>query len=242
VTILAIETATEVCGAAIIQNGAVISEASITAPHIHSEKLIGLIDDALRRAAIDPGRIDGIAVSIGPGSFTGLRIGLSVAKGIAFACGKPVVPVPTLKALAAQAGRESLLNSASLVLTMIDAGREEFYIAAYRDSRGTLQEVTPPRAATPDEVVRRFADEKRIVVMGDGADKFQPWLTVAHPSPSLRFLFPQRARRLCSAAAVGVIGEEELAAGHTADLARLEPAYLKDFRALVREHQPEVHS
>ncbi|HYQ87254.1 MAG TPA: tRNA (adenosine(37)-N6)-threonylcarbamoyltransferase complex dimerization subunit type 1 TsaB [Bacteroidota bacterium] len=237
-TILAIETATEVCGAAVIGNGAVIGESSITAPHVHSEKLIGLVDEALRRAAIDLGGIDGIAVSIGPGSFTGLRIGLSVAKGLAFACGKPVVPVPTLKGLAARAGRESLVSSPSLVLAMIDAGRDEIYFAAYRD----MKEVAQPRAAAREEVVGLFADESRIVIMGDGADKFQPWLAAAHPSLSLRFLFPPRARRLCSAAAVGLIGEEELAAGHTADLAALEPVYIKDFRSLIREHHPEVHS
>ncbi|OLD78510.1 MAG: tRNA (adenosine(37)-N6)-threonylcarbamoyltransferase complex dimerization subunit type 1 TsaB [Ignavibacteria bacterium 13_1_40CM_2_61_4] len=241
-TILAIETATEVCGAALVRKGAVIGEASINAPHIHSEKLIGLVDESLGRAAVDLGNIDGIAVSIGPGSFTGLRIGLSVAKGLAFASGKPVVPVPTLKALASHAGRESLAGSPSLVLAMIDAGRGDLYLAAYRDTRGTLQEVAQPRVAAPEEVVALFGDERRIVIMGDGADKFQPWLTAAHPALSLRFLFPPRASRLCSAAAVGLIGEEELAAGRAADLATLEPVYGKDFRTLVREHHPEVHS
>jgi tRNA threonylcarbamoyladenosine biosynthesis protein TsaB len=238
VTILALETATEVCGAAVIQDGAVISEASISAPHIHSEKLIGLVDESLRRAAVDLSRIDGIAVSIGPGSFTGLRIGLSVAKGLAFACGRPVVPVPTLKALAASAGRESLADSESLIYAMIDAGRDEIYFAAYRHA---LQEVAHPQAATPEEVAALFPDEKLIVVMGDGADKFREWLTVAHP-PLSRFRFPPRGRRLCSAAAVGLIGEEELAAGRTADLGALEPVYIKDFPSLLKERQPEVQS
>src|SRR5258706_14324961 len=99
--ILGIESATVVCAAAIIENGCVRSERTLIAPRIHSEKIISLIDESLDDANITPTELEGVAVSIGPGSFTGLRIGLSVAKGLAYALDKPIVAVPTLEALAA---------------------------------------------------------------------------------------------------------------------------------------------
>src|SRR5712692_6734191 len=98
--VLGIETATAVCGAAIVEDAGVRAEASIEAEHIHSEKLISLIDEALNRATIPFSSIDSVAVSIGPGSFTGLRIGLSVAKGLVYAGGKSLAAVSTLEALA----------------------------------------------------------------------------------------------------------------------------------------------
>ena len=98
--VLGIETATAVCAVALVDDDVVRAERRYEIPQAHSEKLMECVDDCLKSAGLALSSIDGIAISIGPGSFTGLRIGLSVAKGLAFATDKPVVGVPTLEALA----------------------------------------------------------------------------------------------------------------------------------------------
>lgn len=241
-TILAIETATAVCAAAVVRDGRAIGQAKVESPHVHSEKLISLLDNALGAAGLEPSQVDGIAVSIGPGSFTGLRIGLSVAKGLAYACGKPVIPVLTLEALAMRAVHESLAAPGSLILPMIDSRRSEVYVAAFRRAAGALEDVIPSRAASINELVSLVPGHEPAVVMGDGADKFGEFLEQRNPSIRSRFLIPSRECRLCDAVAVGLLGEREFAAGRTADIASLEPLYVKDFHTLVRTRRLEVES
>ncbi len=239
-TILAIETATAVCAAAVVRNGAVLGEAHVESPHVHSERLISLIDQALGHSGLGPGQLDGIAVSLGPGSFTGLRIGLSVAKGLAYASGKPLIAVLTLKGLAMQAVRQSLAVPGSVILPLIDARRAEVYAAAYRFVNGVLEELIPSRTAHVHEIFSLLGGETAVVIMGDGAEKFQEFGMESNIPELSRFVIPHRESRLCSAAAVGLLGERELAAGHTADLAALEPLYVQEFQTLIRTRRQEV--
>ena len=242
-TVLAIETATAVCGAAVIRGGGgVMGEARVESPHVHSEQLISLVDAALRGAGLESGGIDGIAVSVGPGSFTGLRIGLSVAKGLAYAWNKPLVPVFTLEALAMAAVQQSLAVSGSLIVATIDARRAEVYAAVYRRVNDALEEVVSSRAVQIRDLASIVPAEAPVIVMGDGADKFHEFLEQGGSSTSSRFVIPSRDRRLCSAVAVGLLGERALASGQTADIASVEPLYVKDFQSLVRTAQLEVQS
>ena len=241
-TLLAIETATAVCAAAVVRDGGTMGEARIELPHVHSEKLISLVDGALGAAGLDSAGIDGIAVSVGPGSFTGLRIGVSAAKGLAYAWGKPLIPVLTLEALAMEAVRQSLARTGSIILPMIDARRAEVYTAVYRLVNGVLHEILPSHAAQIRDILSAVPGDAPVVVMGDGADKFREFLHEIDQSVSSRFSIPSRDRRLCSAVAVGLLGERALAAGHTADIAALEPLYVKDFQSLAGTRQLEVQS
>ncbi|MBN2355030.1 tRNA (adenosine(37)-N6)-threonylcarbamoyltransferase complex dimerization subunit type 1 TsaB, partial [candidate division KSB1 bacterium] len=101
--ILGIETATQVCGVALARDGVLLCEYRSNMKNIHARVLTASIEKIWQDAQVEAGQLNGIAVSIGPGSFTGLRIGLSTAKGIAFAVGCPIMAVPTLQALAHQA-------------------------------------------------------------------------------------------------------------------------------------------
>ena len=136
--ILAIETATEVCAAALVNGGRTIAERSVTERNIHSERLLQLIDEILKEADVPPSGLTAVAVSIGPGSFTGLRIGLSTAKGLALALGIPLIPVPTLDAVA-EAYRAS--NGGNFC-AMIDAKREESFYAFYEPGLDENKRVT----------------------------------------------------------------------------------------------------
>ena len=165
--ILAIETATSVCGCALVENGAIRREYSVEAPQIHSEKIMGLIDKVLASSQMACTDVDAVAVSIGPGSFTGLRIGLSVAKGLSFAGEKPLIAVSTLEALAGHAVLRDLVTADDLVLAAIDARRNEVFAAAYRTR--TLEEVIAPRAVTLSALVHLLANDQNI----EGLDVLQ---------------------------------------------------------------------
>jgi tRNA threonylcarbamoyladenosine biosynthesis protein TsaB len=124
--VLGIETATGVCGAALAVNGVIAAVEEIDRQKIHAEKLVSLVTAVLRAGGITPRDLDGIAVSIGPGSFTGLRIGLSAAKGLAYATGVPLLAVPTLEALANRAERDGILPSEGWLCAALDARGEPF--------------------------------------------------------------------------------------------------------------------
>lgn len=228
--VLAIETATAVCAAAIIQEGKVLAEDGLLERHIHSEKLIPIIDHVVAKA----GRYDAISVSVGPGSFTGLRIGLSVAKGLAFANGKPLVAVPTLEALAWRAVYEGLSRGDDQVIAMIDARRNDVYAAAYQIDGKELSVLWDAQALSLEELTQKISLKRRTIFMGDGVSKLQIHFSKTERSDSEGWYFPPLEQRLCSAAAVGLLGHRKAQRGEFADLSSLEPMYVKDFLTLVK--------
>ncbi len=140
--ILALETATSACTVAVVDGDDVKAELSLQVPRAHSTRLMPLIVQAIGESGIAKGDLEAIAVGTGPGSFTGLRIGLATAKGLAFALDKPCVGVPTLKAMAYGTGAQM-----GLVVPMLDAKRGDVYAAVYaagdRDP-ATWAELLPP--------------------------------------------------------------------------------------------------
>lgn len=240
--ILAIETATAVCGTAVVENGQGIAGRSVEALHVHSEKIISLIDDVLSASRLHINEIDGIAVSIGPGSFTGLRIGLSTAKGLAYAAGKPVVPIATLESLAWNVVRNVNIEHGSLVFPMIDARRNEVYAAGYRYEDKKLVEVLPARVLSTGELYEVLEGETRarpvqpfgrFVLAGDGAEKFHRFVVSTHPQSAPRLIIVPREHRICNATTLGILGEQRLERGESVDLASLEPYYLKEFTSTM---------
>jgi len=238
--ILGIETATSVCGVALVEDGDVRAEQWFEAERMHSEKLVGLLDRTLRSCTRTVSDLDAIAVSIGPGSFSGLRIGLSVAKGLACACDVPLVAVPTLTALAYRALKEERAGQNGLVLSLIDARRDEVYAAVYDEN---LVESTSARAVSIEGVATLLPqDERPVVVMGDGVEKLEAYHASCRDAGSMwkRMRIPARERRLCDAGSVALVGEQQFRRGDIADTASLEPLYVKEFYTTMKLQPTEV--
>ena len=219
--VLGIETATSVCAAAVVSDSRVTAERSIDSRNVHAEKLLSLIDAALGDAALTCHELDSVAVSIGPGSFTGLRIGLSVAKGLAYATSKPLVAVPTLEALAM-----NLVDTASagpFILTALDARRDEVYCQLFRLENRELAPEWDARDMTVSELFEEL-DGKSVVVVGDGSKK-----VLSHAGSGDRIASVTEELSRCSARTVALLGHALLAEGKTVDPAQLEPRYIKEF-------------
>lgn len=238
--VLGIETATKVCAAALVEDEKVLVERHLMLDRMHSEKLIDLIDDCFRAVELDPKTIDGLAISIGPGSFTGLRIGLSVAKGLSFASGKPIVSVPTLEGLAFHAIRQKLCHPGDIILSTIDARRDEVYTAAYCDNNGRLDEISSANAMSVSACFSSYLKSNRVLIVGDGADKFKSHMEKVELEQSSRYIIPPAEYRYCSATAIASLGASKLLRGVHEDVETLEPFYVKDFYTLMKTQHYEV--
>ncbi len=135
--ILALETSGRLCGVALSCDGAVVAETNLSYKMEHSTTLMPMLDGLLGLVHTDISEIDVFAVSSGPGSFTGVRIGVCAVKGLADFCRKPVVPVPTLDALA-----YNVFNDDRLIAPLIDARRGQVYAACYRHSENAFERLT----------------------------------------------------------------------------------------------------
>ena len=237
-TVLAIETATVRCSAAVVSGERTLAERSLAIPRAHSEKLLTLVDEALSASGLTLAGVDAVCVSIGPGSFTGLRIGLSVAKGLAFASSKPLIAVPTLEAIAWNAGRSG--GAPATILPMIDARREDVYCAVYHYDGSLLSERAGTRSVGLPEIAGLVGDTAPVTVAGDGSVKFSRYLLSCPSGYRAKFILTDLPDGGVSASAVGVLGARALGAGRVSDLADLEPLYVKDFYTLVKTQHPSV--
>ena len=218
VTILQIETATQVCSAAIAVNGETVALIELAAQNIHAGSLTLFIDEVIKEAGIAYADLDAVAVSKGPGSYTGLRIGVSTAKGICFATDKPLIAVDTL-GMMAKGFLEANPSYTGLVCPMIDARRMEVFTALYDVN---LREVLPVTAKIIDEYA--YQDElaaHHITFIGDGAMKCSE--TILSPNASFSDL------NFNSAANISVLAYQLFNDQGFVDVAYFEPYYLKDF-------------
>lgn len=215
--ILGIETATKTGGVAIVSDDGVIAEYTLNIEVTHSERLMSTVDRVLKDTGIELSRIDGFGVSIGPGSFTGLRIGLSTVKGLSFTTGKPLAAVPTLKALA-----WNVPYSRYPVCPLLDARKKEVYAALYRHEGRDLLPLWDETVAPLTELAGRITGE--VVFTGEGARLFtgeieQLFGARAHIAP-MSAMVP-------SAASVAEIAHMMLKAGQQADPDNLSPLYIR---------------
>lgn len=193
--ILAIESAAKSAGAAVFCGDTLLSEQFINCGLTHSQTLMPLVDAALSSAGVSIGEMDGVAVSCGPGSFTGVRIGLGTAKGLALGIGKPLYPVPTLLALA-----YNVVSYKGIIVPIMDARRGEVYTATYRSDGESLEEIAPMRAI-PLSVLLEELEEA--IFVGDGVEVHKEAILSklgagAHFAPS--HLLHERAASVCLAA------------------------------------------
>lgn len=215
----------------------------------HAETLLPNIDDCLERAGITLTDVHGFAVSIGPGSFTGLRVGLATAKGLAFATGAWLIDVPTLQAYAHACPRRAAL-AADLVFVCLDARKGEVYSALFAlagpGGESGVRRVLDEAVEGPDRAVRRLVPELHdaigqratLRVVGDGAERYADQIL----SPLRRHLTVETVPQASMGRGVAVaeLGLERFRSGGPADLARLAPAYLRASEAelRLRERRP----
>ncbi|HZS35440.1 MAG TPA: tRNA (adenosine(37)-N6)-threonylcarbamoyltransferase complex dimerization subunit type 1 TsaB [Polyangia bacterium] len=211
-TLLAIDTATLTAGAAVWANGRVLAERRRIVTR-HSESLLALIDETLREAAVEPRALDAIVCGAGPGSFTGLRIGLSTAKGFCFALGRPLVLVSSLAALAARApdGR---------VCAILDAHKDEVYAGLFAVEDGVPRALSPERVLAPSALAEELRGAN-VGLLGDGALRYRALFDIAP-------LDEDGAPRPGDVARLGAL---RFAAGERADLASSGPTYIRPSEA-----------
>jgi tRNA threonylcarbamoyladenosine biosynthesis protein TsaB len=167
--ILSIDAATKAMGVAVVEDDLVLARAELNIGKTHSERLLPLLDGILNTADISPESLDQIAVTVGPGSFTGLRIGISTAKALAYAWDKPLNPVLTLDALA-----YNLKGFDKIACPVLDARKNEVYYAVYDETGSRVEE---PQAMAPGLLAEHLAASyagRRIVLLGDGAKSYYP--------------------------------------------------------------------
>lgn len=213
--ILCLETATTNCSVALSIDGRVVSvREENNQKFSHSEKLHVFIEEVLSKANFDKGKLNAIAVSKGPGSYTGLRIGVSAAKGLCFALDIPLIATPTLEVLAQQVDGDNCF-----IIPLIDARRMEVYSAIFNSEKIRVRE-------TKAEILDKnsfidYLEQKTTVFLGDGASKFKS--LCKHPlAKFLEDKFP-------SAIDMAALAEAKYKISDTENVAYFEPFYLKEF-------------
>jgi tRNA threonylcarbamoyladenosine biosynthesis protein TsaB len=219
--ILQLETATTVCSVTLAADGEAVATKQINERNVHAEVITLFIDELLKKSGVGYEQLSAIAVSSGPGSYTGLRIGVSSAKGLCFSLDKPLIAVETLEAMASGAAYLVTDNN-TLLCPMIDARRMEVYTAVFNVNGNRIRSTS---AEIIDEnSFSHLLAENTVLFFGDGADKCQPLLST---NANAQFVsgFSNSAEYLTK------IAFEKFKAGRFEDVAYFEPFYLKDFIA-----------
>lgn len=221
-TILNLETATTNCSISIARNGKLlVLREHNSSGYSHSEQLHNFIREALEEVSIAMDGIDAIAVSKGPGSYTGLRIGVSSAKGLCFSLGLPLISVPTLESMAHQVKA----GSNELIVPVLDARRMEVYSAVFDAAHNKIRET---RAEIIDAgSFMEFAEGKRVHIVGSGAEKCRGILKTSN------FIFDTSI--IPSAKEMCLLSHKKYREKDFEDIAYFEPYYLKDF--ILQQHK-----
>lgn len=223
--LLAIETSTEACSVALHHAGQVIARSQL-APRRHAELVLPMADSLLAEAGIRRRQLDAIAVGRGPGAFTGVRLAVSLAQGMALGLDLPVIPVSSLAALALDAP-----DNGAAIAALIDARMGEIYAACYRrDGNGLLQPLDTERVCPPDQL--QLPPGESWNVIGSGWNSYRTVLAarMAAPRWSDGDCYPQ-------ARAVAVLAAAEYAAGRALPPEQALPLYLRDKVALTLAEQ-----
>jgi tRNA threonylcarbamoyladenosine biosynthesis protein TsaB len=222
--ILNLETATTACSVSLARDGKLLALKELNADYTHAENLTIFIEDVLKEAGCELHSLDAIAVSKGPGSYTGLRIGVSTAKGLCYSLDKPLIALNTLRSMAegVLASRKDMITSSSLLCPMIDARRMEVYCAVY-DAAG--KEIKETAAEIIDEnSFSELLKDHQIIFFGDGAAKCKSTFEGNTNAVFIDDIYPS-AKDMISAS------EEAFSKNMFEDVAYFEPFYLKDFVA-----------
>lgn len=216
--VLGIDTATMMGSIGLIDDEGAIAEYSLNIRATHSERLMPAIDRLLKDSGIMPKDIDGFAVSIGPGSFTGLRIGLATVKGLAMGWNKPAAAVSTLEALAF-----NLAYAEHLICPILDARKNEVYTAMFKsDGRGGMKRLVQDMAIDMQTFLREYDED--IIFMGDAVDSYRERILDILKD---RAHFAPKNRNMPSGASVAELGLKKIRDGKAVDPSGLAPFYIR---------------
>lgn len=230
--ILAIDSATQVAGVALVARDRVVREEFVNFRKNHSEILMPLIAATMKESQCEWGQITALAVTAGPGSFTGLRIGMATAKGLSLAAGLPIAAIPTLEVLA-----HNLAGSQAVVATLLDARRQEVYYSCYDVQERYPQPLLPIMACSPERAARETAalldktGREGIIMLGDGVAPYYDYFATClgkHLLPVSPHLMLPRA------AALGSLAWQAVDAGKLEDGLTVKPMYIRLSEAEVR--------
>ncbi|PKM86108.1 MAG: tRNA (adenosine(37)-N6)-threonylcarbamoyltransferase complex dimerization subunit type 1 TsaB [Firmicutes bacterium HGW-Firmicutes-12] len=218
--VLGIESSTPVASVAVVSNEGLKGEITLNIGLTHSEQLLPLIDDLFKQCRISMDEICGIAVAGGPGSFTGLRIGMATAKGLAQGLNIPLVSIPTLQALAF-----THMSKSGLISPVMNARKKEVYAALFRCSEGKIEQMMPDCAISPQkwaDVLHKYNEP--VLLTGDGVIAYKDdWQSLLGQQV---ILLPS-ILSLNSALTVAWLGQEKLMAGNVDNLYESKPIYIR---------------
>jgi tRNA threonylcarbamoyladenosine biosynthesis protein TsaB len=228
--ILALDTATQSCSVAIVDDESLLAELTRVNSKTHSRHLMDLINTVCRIADLKAEDMDGFAVTIGPGSFTGLRIGISAIKGLAFSFGKPVVGVSSLDALAWQCAQ-----SAYLICPLLDARKKEVYACRYRFKNNELKKDGTEKVASPAEAVRGIREPS--IFVGNAVQLYRENVSAELGELAHFAAWGQHSIRASSIAWLSMTGFYRQ---QTDDVALLIPQYIRKPDAEVKSHGKRI--
>ncbi|MCM1252029.1 MAG: tRNA (adenosine(37)-N6)-threonylcarbamoyltransferase complex dimerization subunit type 1 TsaB [Clostridium sp.] len=235
--LIALDSSGLVASVAVIENDILVAEYSIQYKKTHSQTLLPMLDEVRKMTELDFDTVDAVAVAAGPGSFTGLRIGSATAKGLAFAMGKPIVPVPTLEGLA-----YNLYGTDKVVCPVMDARRNQVYTGIYqfvrKDDIYCLDIIKRQCALAFEEIAQELnALGREVIFLGDGVPVFKERMETVMEVPYTLAPAHMNRQRAASVAALGSIyyaqGKVQSGAEHTPEYLRLSQA--------ERERKEQVH-
>jgi tRNA threonylcarbamoyladenosine biosynthesis protein TsaB len=217
--ILSIETATNVCSVALLHNGTLLALREDSSRNSHSAYITIFVDEVVKEAGLTLQQLDAVAVGKGPGSYTGLRIGVSAAKGLCYALDKPLIGINTLEGMANHPAVLPYRNNTTLLCPMIDARRMEVYCALFNHNGQWVQQT---QALIIDaDTFAHHLQNNTVVFFGDGAAKCKE--VINHPNAVfIDGISP-------SANSVGILAFEAYKNNSFEDVAYFEPFYLKEF-------------
>ena len=227
--ILAIDTSTMLGGIAIMDESLLIAESRLNVKSTHSERLMTEIEHCLKQSGIKISDIDVFAVATGPGSFTGLRIGLSTVKGFSYATGKQIVSVPTLEALA-----WNFPYSKYPVCTMLDARKKEVYAGLFKWEEENFTRLINETPAKPEEFARdalRVTHDDKLIFAGEGAALYRDKIIEVMGEKAV-FASPEKT--VPSPGNVAVLGLKKAKAGEFSEPVSLIPMYIRKSEAEVK--------
>jgi tRNA threonylcarbamoyladenosine biosynthesis protein TsaB len=228
--VLALDTATRSCSVAVVVDGKPASEMSAVSKRTHSVHLMTMIREVLALADLDLKDIEAVAVTVGPGSFTGLRIGISTAKGLAFAAGKPCIGVSSLEALAVEC-----LPWPDRICVLMDARKGDVYTAVFQESDGRLDRIGEERVVAPETLLRTISSPHLFV--GDAVPLYEKQIRTIVAENAR---WAPRSRLYPKASCVAWLAADRLASAVVDGVDHLVPRYIRqsDAELSIRASAP----